>query len=96
MTRNRFKQMVDTTIENTEKKEDKNTIENALENNIKNTVLEELLIESKKNKKKSHTFYLTPDIDAELTRLAKKTKQSKSVIVDKILRKVLLDPTERE
>ena len=74
--------------------EKENAIENAKCNEIdsaKKNILEKVLVKNKKDRGVSHTLYLSADVSAELSRLAKKHKQSRSTLVDDILRAVIFE-----
>jgi hypothetical protein len=100
MPENRFKKSVDQATSNTLANILDNTTDNILTNttdniftNIKTNILTNILNNEpqKKDTGKNHTFYLSPDVSTALTKLAKKTKQSKSKLVNEILRNVLAE-----
>lgn len=71
-----------------------NTLDNTTYNmlsNIKDNILDEVISKGKKARGGNHTFYLSADVSDALARFSKKTKQSKSNIVNDILRAVLAD-----
>jgi len=63
------------------------TSDNTLKN-IGNDILKKVLEKNKKDKGGNHTIYLSYEVGEELNKLAKKTKKSKSTLVDEILRMV--------
>ena len=67
-----------------------NTRENTAQNRREN-ILQKILETGKKNKGGSHTLYLSADVGDALAKYAKKTKRSKSVLVNEILREVLIN-----
>jgi len=102
MAGNRFKKSVDAatfnTLDNIQDNILDNTIhninDNALDNvlsNIKPNILESVVLKEKKSRGSNHTFYLSAEVGEALSKLSKKTKQSKSTIVNDILRAVLND-----
>lgn len=106
MAENRFKKSVDNATENTKTNITKNikdnepkniidsTIGNIPDNIISNTgnnILKKVLEKDKKDKGSNHTLYLSAEVGEELNKLAKKTKKSKSTLVDEILRAVFFE-----
>jgi hypothetical protein len=100
MVENRFKKSVDiatsNTLDNIKDNALTNIIDNALTNitdnttvNIKNNILDNILEKEKKSKGSNYTFYLSAEVGEALAKLSKKTKQSKSTLVNDILKAVL-------
>ncbi len=97
MAENRFKKSVDAainnTLDNTLESTVNNTLENAEENstyNIKSNILKSITENERKSRGGNHTFYLSAEVANELARLAKRTKKSKSTLVNEILKAVLM------
>jgi len=96
MVENRFKKSILNATDNTQE----NIAENSLQNiedkaidkaidNTNNNILKKVLESGKKDKGSNHTIYLSADVGAALVKYAKKSKKSKSTLVDEILREVL-------
>lgn len=71
-----------------------NTLTNATENILYSTtdnILDDILRTNKKDRGKNHTIYLSAEVSNALNSQTKKSKMSKSEMVDRILRKVLLN-----
>jgi len=58
--------------------------------NTSNNILDDILKSSKKDRGKNYTIYLSADVADALDNQAKQSGMSKSELVDKILRKVLI------
>jgi len=97
-TNNRFKKSVDSAAHNTnvnikDSIKDNiscNTTDNILYN-AGNNILNDILSSNKKDRGKNHTLYLSAETSDALDSQAKQSNMSKSELVDKILRKVLLN-----
>jgi len=106
MAENRFKKSVDRATANTLNNILDNTLDNTLDNikdnilpntkdnilsNISSNILENVVSKEKKSRGSNHTFYLSQEVGESLTKLSKKTKQSKSTIVNDVLKAVLIE-----
>ena len=98
MAENRFKKSVDAAIYNTLD----NTVDNASDNtsdntsyNIKPNILKNITENQRKSRGGNHTFYLSSEVSNELNKLAKRTKKSKSTLVNEILKAVLMENNEK-
>jgi predicted ATP-grasp superfamily ATP-dependent carboligase len=77
--------------------ENSNILYNTLYNissNIKYNILESVEAQGKKGNGSSHTFYLSAEVAEELRKLSKRTKQSKSALVNGILKAVFAEGKE--
>ena len=83
---NRFKKSIETATDNTQDIITSNAIDNAC-----NNILDNILTRVEKKRGKNHTIYLSADVSDALDNQAKQSGMSKSELVDKILRKVLLN-----
>jgi|GEM_PF-6399824 len=90
MSGNRFKKSVDAATSNTLESIQDNTLDNIL-TNINPNILDNVVSKEKKNKGSNYTFYLSQEVADALAKLSKKTKQSKSAIINDILKAVLAD-----
>jgi len=59
--------------------------------NTRNSILDDILKSSKKDRGRNYTLYLSADVGDALESQVKKSEMTRSELVDKILRKVLLD-----
>lgn len=81
---------LETAIDNTPE----NTLDNTQTSILPKTsgdILKKVLESGKKDKGSNHTLYLSSDVGEALVKLAKKTKKSKSTLVDEILREILIN-----
>lgn len=106
-TDNRFKKSIEDATENTQdniSQDIDDNAENIVKDNISdnaqsnaysntgNDILNGILLKSgKKDRGRNHTIYLSAGVGDALDKHAKQSEISKSVLVDKILRKVLLN-----
>jgi ribosome-binding protein aMBF1 (putative translation factor) len=99
---NRFKKSVSDATDNTSdniqpnaKDDIQHNVSDSIQDNIiSNTsvnILDDILKSSKKDRGKNHTLYLSAEVGDALDNQAKQSGMSKSELVDKILRKVLLN-----
>ena len=103
---NRFKKSVENATDNTSESIQSNASDNILKNtqdntqnntqdntssNTRNSILDDVLKSSKKDRGKNHTIYLSAEVGDALDSQVKQSGMSKSELVDKILRKVLLN-----
>jgi len=95
---NRFSKGLQTATDNTSDNAKTSIKENAKDNilsdttdNIGNNILDDILKSSKKDRGKNHTIYLSADVSDALEGKVKESGMSKSELVDKILRRVLLN-----
>ena len=99
MAENRFKKSIENATDNTREnimeniteKQVDNIMDNIRENAVENTtenILEKVLQSGRKDKGGNHTIYLSADVGNALIKYAKKSKKSKSELVDDILREV--------
>jgi len=98
MAENRFRKSVDAATSNTLDNVSDNILynikDNTLDNilpNIKHNILESLVSKEKKGRGSNHTFYLSYEVGEALTKLSTKTKQSKSTIVNDVLKAILIE-----
>jgi predicted DNA-binding protein len=94
MAENRFKKSVDAATSNTLDNTLDNILDSTSENilyNIKDNILKNITEKEHKSRGGNHTFYLSAEVGEGLNRLAKKTKKSKSTLVNDILRAVLIN-----
>lgn len=61
----------------------------SIQSNANDSIIKKILEKDKKNKGSNHTIYLSAEVGEKLNRLVKKTKKSKSTLVDEILKEVL-------
>jgi hypothetical protein len=97
MAENRFKKSVDAATSNTLGNAKGNISDNAKPNamsNIKNNILKSVEGRERKGRGGSHTFYLSAEVAEELGRISKKTKISKSTLVNDILKAVFEEGRE--
>ena len=88
------KSMIDNTETDTIDNIKTDIIDNTLNDikiNTSNDILKKVLESGKKDKGSNHTLYLSADVGEALAKLVKKTKKSKSTLVDEILREVLIN-----
>ena len=78
------------TIDNIRENISEKAVENILQKTGEN-ILEKILETGKKGKGGNHTLYLSAEVGEALNKYAKKTKRSKSTLVDEILREVLIN-----
>ena len=97
MTENRFKKSVDTATSNTLDNISSNISDNIKDNiltniphNIIYNILDNISSKEKKSRGGNHTFYLSAEVGEALNALSGKTGQSKSNLVNEILKTVLL------
>ena len=94
---NRFKKSIESATDNTQENITEITVDNMLDNTITNTttktsddILKKVLETGKKDKGSNHTLYLSAEVSEALAKLVKKTRKSKSTLVDEILREILI------
>jgi len=93
MVENRFKKSILNATDNTQENIAENSLQNTIDKAIENTdnnILKKVLESGKKDKGSNHTIYLSADVGAALVKYAKKSKKSKSTLVDEILHEVLI------
>ena len=99
MAENRFKKSISSATDNTQENILQDTKDSAIdtitedaeENTLSEAssdILEKVLKGGKKDKGGNHTIYLSADVGEALIKYAKKSKKSKSELVDSILREV--------
>jgi leucyl-tRNA synthetase len=92
-TANRFKKGIESATKNMEDRVPKKTSESITENILENTeaeILQKISKFSKKERGKNHSIYLSFDVENALKALSKATNQSKSSLVNEILREILI------
>jgi len=101
---NRFKKSVESAIENTaenmvaekEEKEQAGNNEEILDTIINNeNILNKIMGNTNKKRGSAHTIYLSDEVGSALIQYAKKSKKSKSMLTNEILREVLLKGERR-
>ena len=102
MAENRFKKSVDLATSNTMDNISDNILDNVLDNsniidvpnidvNILSNILENISSADKRSRGGNHTFYLSAEVGEALGKLSKKTRQSKSALVNGILKAVFAE-----
>ena len=98
MPENRFKKSVDKATANTLYNIQDNILDNITDNildNIKSNILETVTLKEKKSRGGNYTFYLSPDVADALNKLSGKTGQSKSTLVNGILKAVIIENSQK-
>jgi hypothetical protein len=96
MAENRFKKSVDAATSNTLDNTKDNILDNIqygildnIPDNIRYNILKNVAEKERKSRGGNHTFYLSAEVSDALNKLSKKTRKSKSTLVNDILKAVL-------